>query len=295
MEAQRLEFRIRHRDGSTQRLTVDAESARVGSGAHCEIRLPAEDAAVEQLVVEARAGGVFAEARSLDPPTLLNGLPFSQGRILPESVMGIGQVELAVTVVSIEADASSGSARAKRQRSNPLVLLLGLVGFPIGFYMILTGKSAASTLPAAVPPPPLFADRPAECQDRDPTAARLRAENAVLQADAARESAPFRPEDGILAVELYDRARACFEAAADPDAAGAAKAAGERLRKKVADEFHVHRVRLERSLTTKAYEDTRVEVRSLLGYTGRRGGEYASWLSNLDRQIELKHSGKKRR
>jgi hypothetical protein len=56
----------------------------------------------------------------------------------------------------------------------------------------------------------------------------------------------------------------------------------------------VHRVRLERALATKSYEEARTEVRLLLSYVGRHGSPYSSWLLSLDRQIELKFAGKKR-
>ena len=40
-----LEFRIRHPDGRSEELVVDSDRVLIGSGAHCEIRLPAAEAA----------------------------------------------------------------------------------------------------------------------------------------------------------------------------------------------------------------------------------------------------------
>ena len=293
MEVQSLEFVVLHADGSLQKLTVDADSARVGSGAHCEIRLPPEEAAVEQLAVEVRSGGVFAEARSLDPPTLLNGMPFAQGRLLPESVLRVGRLELSVRATTSEANAST-LAKGKQERPSPLIYLLAAIGFPWGFYVLFTHHAVASSLPAAVPPPALFAAQAAICAEQDVEPARLRGQSELLQADAERERAPFRPEEGVAAVEGYARAAACLGLAGDDTGAVNATNAAERLKAKLNDEFHVHQVRLEHALATKAYERVRVEARALLAFVGRRGGEYASFLSNLDRQVELKFSGKKR-
>jgi hypothetical protein len=45
---------ISYPNGRREELTVDSESALIGSGAHCEVRLPAEHAAVEHLFIESR-------------------------------------------------------------------------------------------------------------------------------------------------------------------------------------------------------------------------------------------------
>ena len=74
------------RAGKITSYEIHGARVLVGSGAHCEIRLPQGMAAVEQLVIESRQGGVFAEARSLDPMPQLNGSPFTQGRLLPDAV-----------------------------------------------------------------------------------------------------------------------------------------------------------------------------------------------------------------
>src|SRR4051794_36261511 len=95
-----LKFVIRDAAGNQRELGVDSDVAQLGSGAHCEIRLPPEQAAPEQLRIEARAGGVFAEVRSLSPATLLNGVPFTQGRLLPESRLQIGNFQVSVVATN---------------------------------------------------------------------------------------------------------------------------------------------------------------------------------------------------
>ncbi|HYO97620.1 MAG TPA: FHA domain-containing protein [Polyangiaceae bacterium] len=293
LQSQILKFVIQGSDGQIRELVVDSDTALIGSGAHCEIRLSSDDAAVEQLRVEARSGGVFAEVRSLDPATLLNGAPFAQGRLLPDSLLRIGRTEISVSSGATEAAAQHAKKRQERS-GNPLIYAMGAIGCPFGFYMLFVTQPEASALPRAVPPPALWAEDASECRERETGAALVRGERARMQADSARERAPFRPEDGVLAVDLYARAAACLASANRPEEGAAARSAGESLRRKVASEFHVHQVRLERALATKRYDQARTELRVLLSFVGRRGGEYADWLSNLDRQIELKFSGKKR-
>src|SRR5262245_19846063 len=91
-----LKFSIEYPDGSKRELSVDADGVTVGSGAHCEIRLVGDEIPVEQLRVEARSGGVFAEARSMTPPALVHGVPFTQGRLLPNTLVQVGALRFRV-------------------------------------------------------------------------------------------------------------------------------------------------------------------------------------------------------
>ena len=86
-----LEFRIRYADGRTEKLVVDSDRVLIGSGAHCEIRLPSAEAAVEHVLVTSSGGGITAQARALSPRPPSTALPFTQAPLLPESVLGVGR------------------------------------------------------------------------------------------------------------------------------------------------------------------------------------------------------------
>jgi hypothetical protein len=62
-----LRFDIRHADGRAESLLLDADRVLIGSGAHCEIRLPLDQAAVEHVLIEAPGGIVRAQARAFEP------------------------------------------------------------------------------------------------------------------------------------------------------------------------------------------------------------------------------------
>jgi hypothetical protein len=292
MDAYALLVTVRLPNEPVRQLTIDAETAVVGSGAHCEVRLGADDARREHLALRAEARGVFAEARSQEPPPFLNGVAFTQGRLLPDAVLRIGRAEL--TVTAVETNLSPRAKQRNKETSSPIVYVISAIGFPLGFYMIFTMKPVERGLPASVPPPALFAETtPPRCLDEDGrTAAGLGAKD-LQEAETARERAPFNAEDGITAVSSFERAAACFRAAGSPAASQEALNAANALRGRLIDEFHVHRVRLERALATKRYEEARTEVRILLTFVGRRSSDYTRWLSDLDRQIELKFAGKK--
>ncbi len=294
MDAHALSVTVRLPDQPVRHLTVDAETALVGSGAHCEVRLGADDADREHLFLRAETGGaVFAIARSQKPPPMLNGVPFAQGKLLPEAVIRVGRAEL--TVTAVETSLSPRAAAGRRETSNPVVYVIGAIGFPLAFYWLLTMQPPERGLPASVPPPQLFetTTEPARCPEDDGRAAAILGEKALLEAESGRERAPFNAEDGISAVSSFERAAACFKAAGSPAANDEATSGATALRGQLNDEFHVHRVRLERALATRRYEDARTEVRLLLSFVGRRSTDYTRWLSDLDRQIELKFSGKK--
>ena len=50
-----LRFQIRHPNGQVEHLNVDGERVMIGSGAHCEIRLPVDQAALESVLVQQTA------------------------------------------------------------------------------------------------------------------------------------------------------------------------------------------------------------------------------------------------
>jgi len=292
-EVASLKLCLRHDDGSRQELTIDAGAALIGSGSHCEIRLPAQDAAVEQLLVSLEGGGLFAQVRSLERPVTLNGVPFVEGRLLADNLLRVGRVELTASVV--ESGAAQGRAAAKQGQSSPAIYAMAVVGFPLGFYLLLSHRPSDTALPSEVEPPPLFAAAASvRCPEAQRDVALAFGSEELARAETARERAPFSGQDAVSAVAGFQRAASCFSVAGSPAAERDAAVEAERLKNAVQTDFHVHRVRLERALATKAYEEARTEVRLLLSYVGRHGNSYSSWLLSLDRQIELKFAGKKR-
>lgn len=289
-----LKLSLRHDDGTRQELSVDAAQALIGSGSHCEIRLPAEDAAVEQLLLSVDGSGIFGQVRSMERPVTLNGVPFVEGRLVSDGMLRIGRVEIFVSLVE-SAVARSASAAKKGSSGSPAIYAMAVVGFPLGFYLLLGQKNADGALPTEVEPPPLFAAASAtRCPETAPEAAVAFGGQELRRAETARERAPFSGQDAVGAVNAFQRASACFTRGEAPERATDAAKQGERLKETVELDFHVHRVRLERALATKSYEEARTEVRLLLSYVGRKGNPYSSWLTSLDRQIELKFAGKKR-
>jgi len=282
---------ITHPGGRREELAVDAERVLVGSGAHCEIRLPQGVAALEQLVIEARSGGMFAEARALEPMPQLNGSPFTQGRLLPDAVIGIGAYSLEVQLVEVERGATA--RREQNEKTSPIIYAAAALGFPLCLYIILH-KPPEAVLQMPQRPPALWAATALACPQTEPASAGAFADQQLASAESKEERSPFYPEDGVAAVNAFELASVCYSGAGDSERADEAGQAALALKKRVADDFHIHQVRLERALATKNYESARTEVRILRSFLGGSLGEYSNWLSVLDRQIELRFSAKKK-
>lgn len=285
-----FKFVVMHPNGRREELAVDAERVLVGSGAHCEIRLPQGLAAVEQLAVEARAGGVFAEARAMDPMPTLNGTPFTQGRLLPDAVIGIGPLTLQVALVEVERGASA--RKESKERTSPAVYAAALLGFPLCLYIILH-KRPETPLLMPTKAPALWAASAPGCPQAEAEPALAFAEQQLSAAESKEERAPFYPEDGVSAVKAFLTASSCFRAADATERSGDAEQAALSLKKRIADDFHIHQVRLERALSTKNYESARIEVRILRAFLGGALSDYSNWLSVLDRQIQIEFAKKK--
>jgi hypothetical protein len=92
-------------------------------------------------------------------------------------------------------------------------------------------------------------------------------------------------QDGVSAVSLYRTAASCFAAAGRGTEAANAEHEGQSLRARLSDDFRTQRVRLERALFIEDWKTARRQVRVLLAYTEQTPGEYATWLSILERKL----------
>src|SRR5665213_4173661 len=117
----------------------------IGSGAHCEIRLPVDQAALESVLVQQTASGVYAKALSFDPPPTLNNTPFSQAPVQAESVLGIGQMQIYVTM-SDEAGGAAVVAKSKSKTSPLTVILAGLCALGGAYYLLAGDDQADNSL-----------------------------------------------------------------------------------------------------------------------------------------------------
>jgi hypothetical protein len=284
---QALKFDIRHPDGRTDELRIDGERALIGSGAHCEIRLPLDQAAVEHVAIQLTPAGVFADARNFQPPPTVNGSPFNRTQLMPGSVLGVGYTQIVVSV--IEVAGAADASKAKEQKTSPLTLLLALVVMPLALYIIFQDPPGDASTKAPKKVPELWGPPETTCPQNNKDAALAKGWQQFQMAASKQERRPFYIPDGVQAVPLFESAAACFQVAGD--SADSTRAAGfaAKLRTDIGEDFRTHRVRLEHALATHRYETAQKEVRVLLAFLQGKEGDYVDYLSVLERKLRLKY------
>jgi hypothetical protein len=298
-----LRVKVHHLGGRTEELVIEGETIRIGSGAHCEVRLPLDQARFEHVIVRATPDGVVVTARAFDPPPTLDGREFTEALVPPGDILRIHQTDIEVSAAerALEGPIADRQGRAKTLR--PVIILV--LGVAAAGLMLLYKPRAKDISDEAPPVPALFATETNVCPRASAEAAQAIAEAKLDLATIKRERSPFHPEDGVLAVPLYELAAACFRMAGSHEQEREATAAAALLKANVSDEFRMHQVRLQYALKVKDWKMAQDEVRTLRDYamttealdgSSQRGAgaSYAVWLSNLDRKIELTHGGKKK-
>ena len=274
-------FQVRHHDGRQEDLIVDAGRALVGSGAQCEVRLAQEDAETEHLAVYVRKGAVYAEKRASRGGVTLNGAPFKRGEPDLEHPFVIGRVQLWVTPVE--------RADAVVRKSSPVrAYTIALILFGALYYALFKVKPVESAVRTPANLPDLWSKTLLVCPQRAPEpAARLAGDLSAL-ADSKRERAPFFPQAGVAAVSLYREAAACLTVAANHDAALRLTRDADALGRELVDEFRLSRLRLERAIASQDWETTKKQVQRLKSFLEGQGGEYVTWLNEVERRSAIK-------
>jgi hypothetical protein len=280
-----LQFEIRLPTGHVEQLTVEHERALIGSGAHCEIRLPIDQAKVEHALVELGPAGIFARAQSFEPPPTLNGIPFTQSPLPAGAILGINQVQIRVEV--LDSATAPGTVLQKQNKTSPITY----VAFPLlllaTYYLFFMEDTPNDFVGQSGTLTELWGPPVAEC-GKPPQQAIAFANQQLAIAEGKRERRPFYVQDGVSAVPLYETAAACFKLANEHNLASYCGEVAKALRKELTDDYRTHHLRLEHLLKAEDWASAQKEVRILLSFTEGKSGEYVEWLRNLDRNLKLK-------
>jgi hypothetical protein len=282
-----LKFYVRYPDGRQEEYPIDADRALIGSGAHCEIRLPPEAAKVEHVSVQASASGVYAQALAFDPPPLVSGVQFTQGALLPDTALVLGGIEILVSAVDLAPQARI--ARTKQEKSSPLTLVGAALIIPLLGYVLLFDEEKTGLADPPKKVPELWAEPVKTCPQSSPAQALAVAQERFAIAETKRERSPFDVRDGIAAVPLYEVAAVCFQATGNKEAADEALAAAKTLRDNLQRDYSTHAVWLEHTLRAQKWRSAQREVALMIAFTEGKKGEYVTWLSNTDRYLRIKY------
>lgn len=288
---QGLKFKIQHVDGRIEEVSIEGDRALIGSGGHCDIRLPVDQAAVENIAIQSVSTGLVAEARSFQPAPTINESPFTRTQVMRDSVLGISQTRIWVEAAELEQTA--GVAKKKQEKTSPFTIILAAVAVPVSLYILLSGNGSGATKSKPVKAPPLWSSQPVRCPQSSPEQALALARDRASLADAKRERRPFHVQDGVKAVSLYEEAAACFKVANKPKTAAAYAAVGKKLKADVALDYRTHRVRLEHAISIKDWQTAQEEIRVLLAFTQGQQNAYVTHLSNMQRELRLKYGNTK--
>jgi hypothetical protein len=279
-----MQFDIRYPTGQRESIVVEGERALIGSGSHCDVRLPMDQAAYENVLVESVGGTLRAESTSETQQATINGMPLTAAMLNADSVLGLGRIRLFVNFVPDLSDGGALVSSKKKKESSPLVQV-GLVAmFVMGGYLLLAEKDSSITPPPAEAPE-LFPSSSATCPQAEPIQALAFAKERIDLGDAKRERLPFVVQEGVAAVGLYEQAAACFNKGGSEAQAKDATDSAETLKRDLTDDFRARRIRLSHLLTVQDYDLAKKDVAVLRALLEDRKGIYSTWLDTVSRQL----------
>ncbi|EYF06575.1 Hypothetical protein CAP_1705 [Chondromyces apiculatus DSM 436] len=276
-------------EGGPQQLLVDSDRVLIGSGAHCEIRLPGDTAASEHVLITFLGGNAYAQARSLQPPPLLNGAPFTEAPLQQNALLQIGRSEITVSIVEI-AD-QVGVTKKQSEPISPFTYVLAILLIPLALFVLLDDPKDDVLDARPDKTPALWDEASAVCPQSAKDQALGMAQNRRLTAQGKRERSPFDVRDGVGAVPLFQQAAACYRAAGEGAAAAEMQGAADKLSKQLQEDYRAHQMRLVHSLDVKDLRTAQREVKVLLAMLQGKNDPYVVWLSNMDRRLKLRLSG----
>ncbi len=282
-----LRVEIRSADGRKAVTHVDGERLLIGSGAHCDVRLPLDQAASEHVAIQVVGGTVRAESKASEPPATVNGVAFTSIPLAPDVPLKIGSTLLFVALGDFALDGAPLVRAQKKEGMSPLMKVLGVGVLLAGGYLVLDWDTATVAM-APTRAPELFAPAPATCPQAAADQARSFAAEKFDIAEGKRERSPFAPKDGVQAVLLYDTARVCFEQAGDQASAAEADSAAKQLRASLTQDFRARRVRLEHLMAIGDYELAKNDVRVLRSLTEGKQGPWVNWLAAANQTVKQK-------
>jgi hypothetical protein len=259
-----------------------AGDIRIGSAAHCDVRLAPDEAAPEQLSIQAAPEGVRLRNLAAQHPVQLDGAPLTDAVVTGAATLELSGVTLSLQLLAAQKPGNkAGPSLAKRVRQLGLIACVGL-----GYYFVLHEEPVASAFERATTPPELFPElRQIGCRQREKQSADAFAEQQLRAAEGKRERSPYSVQDGMQAVPLYAEAAACFRIAGRREDAHDSGEAAARLASQLQDDLHAHQVRLEWALDRKRWDAAARELLVMRELVAGRNDAHAQWLAAVSREL----------
>lgn len=272
---------VRGASKSDERFEVEVDRVLVGSGAHCDIRLPLEAASWEHVVVTDEPQGVVARVVGADACARFDGRQAREHVLEPGTTISIGAVTIEVVSVGM---GDEGGVRHRRtpMQLGAVVLLLLLVG--TGMFVVRR-LLAEPRMTAPEAPAPLGLPIRA-CPE--PGAAEALGSRKLDLGRTKQQRYRFYARDGAAAVAAFETAAACFQTAKDADAARDAALEADAMRERIAEDYRGARVRLDRAIVRGDARTALAQVKLLreILHGNPRADAYVAWLALLESKLE---------
>jgi hypothetical protein len=272
---------IAYADGTAQRHRMEDEETTAGKSPTAGIPLVnAAELAAEHLKITLRTEGCWvAVAEGVNPPIKMDGQT-SRGALIPWGTsFSVGSLRFLVTDKPFK-DIAQPSAV-----SSP-VALAAFVMIPLAGWLILTAPTDDIPTLTDAPPPSLLPEEVAcSVQNQE---SLLRAVEAAEAASHRAERYPFDAQEGVSAFSLYEEAVSCYQAANRAADATRMRREARRVGLRIEEDYQTHRLRLERALERRRYDEALREAKALNALLRHRYDDpYAEWMSRMERRLRL--------
>lgn len=255
-----------------------AEGVIVGTAGHAHVRVADNSAFdLEHIVFSSRVDGCSVRVNGFSRmPALLQGSPFQQGVVPWGTEIEIEGLRMRV----IEKLPDGAQSRAHISRGT-WVVIAGLLATGVLLSILPRREPAMQSVNRV--PPPLFVSDEACPEGSGP--AHYRGTRWVEAALAKAERYPFAPIEGIESVRLFRRAQRCFSASGDAERATIARQQGDRMQRRVEQDYRARVMRLEHALRHRQKRHALAHTQVLRSLLADSTDAYAIWLDALQRAL----------
>jgi hypothetical protein len=268
-------------DGRTVQFPFGTDQVTVGSGPQADISLPGSpELEPLHLLLAPRPDGCWI---STSREAALSAK--HEGRLFENGVVDWGfELDIGALTFRVSNATKGTHARALRRRRLRKMVMLAAIAV-LAMYILREPESAIARTSAKAPA--LFEGLPDSCETTGAEALTL-AHQHLNAADARAERYAFEPNDGVHSVFGFSAAAACFRAVGENDTATWVETEQAKMQQRIEEDYLFHRIRLERALDHERYRDALHEERIVAALVRGQRGEYVTWLTNIDRLLELR-------
>jgi len=153
------------------------------------------------------------------------------------------------------------------------------------------GTAADGDAQSTTMEPPSLTQPATPCPETDPALAARRARSDELSARAKQERYPFDASEGLVALQRFEGAAACFDAAGAQVEAARIRGDRDALQVRLNQDFSALRLRLQFALDQERSGDALGATKELEELVTPMGETpYRNWLTGLRRRLEQKRA-----